>query len=204
MDAVSENSDYQDPEHEYVILDEDYTYMDETSELSTPSTPTTDNGSIMDDNFVLDQTALKFARDFVISNFNTELEESTIDWLSDIETEKSLETVSESIEVDIEVEEKSKLKQGNKCVLIDCVDGRIERCKKDAAKPLRQLMGIWELYGEAVDVALQEDSAKALTNLGVCSHHFNTDQNQLHRRGSNTGRNKKYQPKIKDISPIRK
>ena len=123
MDAVSENSDYQDPEHEYVILDEDYTYMDETSELSTPSTPTTDNGSIMDDNFVLDQTALKFARDFVISNFNTELEESTIDWLSDIETEKSLETVSESIEVDIEVEEKSKLKQGNKCVLIDCVDG---------------------------------------------------------------------------------
>ena len=45
-------------------------------------------------------------------------------------------------------------------------------------------MGIWKLYGEAVDVALQEDSAKALTNLGVCSHHFNTDQNQLHRRGS--------------------
>ncbi|UZN99315.1 uncharacterized protein OCT59_000593 [Rhizophagus irregularis] len=62
------------------------------------------------------------------------------------------------------------------CVIIDMLDGKIQRCNsKKKLRRLWQMIGIWQIDNEEV-------KAKnfLIENLGVCYSHFLYDQNQLH------------------------
>ena len=64
------------------------------------------------------------------------------------------------------------------CVIIDLIDGKIQCCFKSSSRPLAQLIGTWEINEENFISTKAEDK---LYNLGVCTSHFNFDQNSLHR-----------------------
>ena len=71
------------------------------------------------------------------------------------------------------------------CVIVELVDGKVERCKNSAVRSLKQLMGMWELDFNTVDETLKmNDDSYALRSLGVCSSHHNFDQDGLHPQGS--------------------
>ncbi|RHZ63303.1 hypothetical protein Glove_330g4 [Diversispora epigaea] len=62
------------------------------------------------------------------------------------------------------------------CVIIDKIDGKIQRCKNvKSFRKLWQLIEVWQIDS---DVILEANGF--LENLGVCSYHFNHDQNKLH------------------------
>ncbi|GBC34864.1 uncharacterized protein OCT59_023271 [Rhizophagus irregularis] len=78
-------------------------------------------------------------------------------------------------ESDIIIEQK-KSNNLTSCVLIDKIDGRIQRCKnKESFRTLWQLVGVWQIDNEGVS-----EVNGSLEKLGVCSYHFNHDQNKLH------------------------
>lgn len=57
------------------------------------------------------------------------------------------------------------------CVLIDKIDGKIQRCKnKESFQTLWQLVGVWQIDNEGVS-----EVNGSLEKLGVCSYHFNHD-----------------------------
>ncbi|RHZ70785.1 hypothetical protein Glove_267g24 [Diversispora epigaea] len=62
------------------------------------------------------------------------------------------------------------------CVIIDKIDRKIQRCKNvESFQKLWQLIGVWQIDS---NVILEANGF--LKNLGVCSYHFNHDQNKLH------------------------
>ncbi|PKC04709.1 hypothetical protein RhiirA5_421879 [Rhizophagus irregularis] len=84
------------------------------------------------------------------------------------------ESFNNDNESDIKVEQ-NKPKNLTPCVLIDKIDGKIQRCKNiESFRTLWQLVGIWQIDSNEVLKANE-----SLENLGVCSYHFNHDQ-KLH------------------------
>ncbi|CAB4409047.1 unnamed protein product [Rhizophagus irregularis] len=78
-------------------------------------------------------------------------------------------------ESDIIIEQK-KSNNLTSCVLINKIDGKIQRCKnKESFRTLWQLVGVWQIDNEGVS-----EVNGSLEKLGVCSYHFNHDQNKLH------------------------
>jgi hypothetical protein len=72
--------------------------------------------------------------------------------------------------------EQKKSNNLTSCVLIDKIDGKIQRCKnKESFRTLWQLVGVWQIDNEGVS-----EVNGSLEKLGVCSYHFNHDQNKLH------------------------
>ncbi|CAG8740451.1 7496_t:CDS:2, partial [Gigaspora rosea] len=64
------------------------------------------------------------------------------------------------------------------CVIVDNLNGAIGRCNSTVSlKSLAQLVG-------ACEVELTPDESLNLTELGVCSNHFNFDHGQLHSSGT--------------------
>jgi hypothetical protein len=62
------------------------------------------------------------------------------------------------------------------CVLIDKVDGKIQKCKNtESFRTLWQLVGVWQIDNKKI---LEVNGF--LEKLGVCSYHFNHNQNKLH------------------------
>ena len=70
------------------------------------------------------------------------------------------------------------------CVILDMVDGKIQCCSKISANQrlLTQLVGIWEIDGNIFTNMKVENK---LHTLGVCSSHYNFDQNALHKPNLN-------------------
>lgn len=42
----------------------------------------------------------------------------------------------------------------NQCVIIDIVDGIIQQCTNNAYHPIKQLMGVWELDYNTVEICV--------------------------------------------------
>ncbi|PKK76933.1 hypothetical protein RhiirC2_862259 [Rhizophagus irregularis] len=105
----------------------------------------------------------------MIHDENSEYESEYDDFESENE-----ENFNNDYESDIRVEQ-SKPKNLTPCVLIDKIDGKIQRCKNlESFRTLWQLVGIWQVDSNEV-----LEANESLENLGVCSYHFNHDQ-KLH------------------------
>src|SRR5919205_996656 len=79
-----------------------------------------------------------------------------------------------------------KTKDLTSCVLIDKIEGKIQKCKNtESFRTLWQLVGTWQIDSEKI-----LEVGESLETLGVCSYHFNHDQNKLHdskiKRASST------------------
>ncbi|CAG8795492.1 32420_t:CDS:1, partial [Racocetra persica] len=67
-----------------------------------------------------------------------------------------------------------RTKKRSPCVIVDNTNGGIGRCNSTISLiSLSQLVGTWE-------IELTSDESLDLTELGVCSSHFNFDHKQLH------------------------
>ncbi|PKY60572.1 hypothetical protein RhiirA4_484427 [Rhizophagus irregularis] len=88
---------------------------------------------------------------------------------------KIRENKNNDYESDIIIEQK-KSKNLTSCVLIDKVDGKIQKCKNtESFRTLWQLVGVWQIDNEKI-----LEVGDSLEKLEVCSYHFNHDQNKLH------------------------
>ncbi|CAG8855123.1 38808_t:CDS:1, partial [Gigaspora margarita] len=82
------------------------------------------------------------------------------------------------------------------CIIVDDLNGTLQRCPHPVEKPLKQLGGIWELDFDTVDEIVMkskgneskgneskgnESKGNGLNTLGVCKSHFNYDNKQLHK-----------------------
>jgi hypothetical protein len=63
------------------------------------------------------------------------------------------------------------------CVIIDNEHGEIRRCNGTSVRRVQELIGVWEIDMDAVN-----NVNKELHLLGVCSRHFNYDQNTVHSK----------------------
>ncbi|RHZ56814.1 hypothetical protein Glove_396g30 [Diversispora epigaea] len=89
------------------------------------------------------------------------------------ENEKENEHYNDKDEI-IEVSEQTELIA---CVIIDFVDGKIQRCKqKGKLKQLHNLFGIWQVDRDAI-----KEADSTLSKLGVCDTHFQFDNKYLHK-----------------------
>jgi len=63
-------------------------------------------------------------------------------------------------------------------VVVDVVDGKLQRCQNVVFRPLRQLFGIWELDFDTVDTVdktIKTNQPGATALLGTCSSHYSFD-----------------------------
>ncbi|RHZ77506.1 hypothetical protein Glove_177g73 [Diversispora epigaea] len=89
------------------------------------------------------------------------------------ENEKENEHYNDKDEI-IEVSEQTEL---TACVIIDFVDGKIQRCKqKGKLKQLHNLFGTWQVDRDAI-----KEADSTLSKLGVCDTHFQFDNKYLHK-----------------------
>lgn len=175
-------TEYQDPDKEYESLDND-SYTDNLSETlkSRASSMETDQ---FDYDLGFDETSLKNVRDYIRSE--SEDEENDVDWLeSDLDMQSEVDswtTTNESEGVEYEIKEEN-VNKSDRCVIVDIINGNLVHCQNNVFRPLRQLVGIWELDYNSVDEIVKANQLGASHLLGVCSSHFNFDQKQLHNRG---------------------
>ncbi|CAJ0749971.1 4443_t:CDS:2, partial [Entrophospora sp. SA101] len=74
------------------------------------------------------------------------------------------------------VESKKKtIDDNDRCVIVDLVNGKLQRCKNTIFRPLRQLLGIWELDFDEVNKAIKVNQPDATALLGTCSSHYSFD-----------------------------
>ncbi|CAG8441777.1 14958_t:CDS:2 [Cetraspora pellucida] len=154
------DSTYLDPDQEYASLDNESSCSFTDHSLEIPGTPNTDssgNEKSHSDTFS-NKVAYKLALNYFRRLSNNDEIYNDIDWLSS-DLDKSTDTESS-------------------------LDGKLKRCSNETSRPIRQMMGIWELDYETVEKMLKTDSENILKLLGVCSNHFNFDQDGLHPRGS--------------------
>ncbi|CAG8814341.1 29398_t:CDS:1, partial [Racocetra persica] len=77
-----------DPDVDYEILDDNESYLENASQISSTSRTTTTEGTIIDNDYDIkeiffDHAALSHAKSLAISNFEgPEQEETDIDWLA--------------------------------------------------------------------------------------------------------------------------
>ncbi|CAG8697605.1 828_t:CDS:2, partial [Ambispora gerdemannii] len=115
-----------------------------------------------------------------------------IDWLSseldDLESFSSNISITDKENSDYDIDESNiHIDFGNdQCVITEVIDGKLKKCSNPTFRSIKQMMGIWELDFDTVDGILKQrsDYAYTLQFLGVCSSHFNFDQDGLHTRGS--------------------
>ncbi|CAG8480772.1 25624_t:CDS:2 [Dentiscutata erythropus] len=173
--------EYQDPDFDYEILDDNESYLENTSEI--PSSPkTTTDESVTTDNeyangFTFDERALSHAKNFAASSIeDLEQDEKDINWLtldnnlqSEVESMWTLPTDNSNIidyEIGGEINTNNLSKSNEQCVIIDYAEGRFQRCLNLVSRPLKQLIGIWELDFQILDVAVKNKTINALNNLG--------------------------------------
>ncbi|CAG8751045.1 26838_t:CDS:2, partial [Racocetra persica] len=206
--TVSKGLEYYDPDIDYEILDDNASYLENISEI--PFTPkTTTDESVTTDyecasrDFAFDERALNHAKNFVISTIeHLEQDESDINWLtpndnlqSEVESMWTLPTddinaIDYEIVGDSDINNQEKKKE--QCVIIDYEEGRFQRCLRNTHRPIKQLMGIWELDFQTLDIAIKVGTNNALNNLGsstsqkrskfVCSRCFDNEGGHFFQR----------------------
>ncbi|CAG8651786.1 13509_t:CDS:2, partial [Ambispora gerdemannii] len=204
--------EYHDPDIDYEILDDNESYLENVSEIPTPKTitdesVTTDNECINDITF--DKRALNHAKNFAASTLEDlalEQDERDINWLTlDVDLQSEVGSMwtlpmDDSHAIDYEIGGEADInRSNNQCVIIDYVEGHFQRCLNPVYRPIKQLMGIWELDFQALNIALKAGTEKTLTNLGkdhefvrsftsqtrskfVCSHCFNNEGGHFFQR----------------------
>ena len=184
------NYEYNDPDKEHELLDND-SYTDDLSEVYK-SRATSIETDQCDYDLDFDEVSLRNVKEYITSKSREfEEDENDIDWLGS-ELDIKSETDSLWTSITDENEEDYEVKEGNininktdsRCAIVDIVDGNLVHCSNKVFRPLRQLIGIWELDFNSVNEIIntnQKEEASYL--LGVCSSHFNFDQNKLHNRG---------------------
>jgi hypothetical protein len=137
-----------------------------------------------------DKMALKKAQEFLKTNddYNKNNNEANINdediSFDDIdiddeilETESIISKLTEEEEINYQILSTTDLL--TPCVILDIIDGELKCCSKKAARPLAQLIGTWEIkISENILSNMKEENK--LHTLGVCSSHYNFDQNALH------------------------
>ncbi|CAB4429171.1 unnamed protein product [Rhizophagus irregularis] len=122
-----------------------------------------------------------------LSNIGTEEEDNWED-ISDMGINFSeVESDEEHDEIIFKLQNDENL---SPCVIIDTIDGKIQRCNSQIKlRRLWQMIGTWQIDEKEV-------KAKnfSIENLGVCYSHFLYDQNQLHL--SNLKQTKNYTESI--------
>ncbi|CAG8687309.1 6752_t:CDS:2, partial [Ambispora gerdemannii] len=108
--------------------------------------------------------------------------------LDDSESFSSNISITDKENSDYDIDESNiHIDFGNdQCVITEVIDGKLKKYSNLTFRSIKQMMGIWELDFDMVDGILKQrsDYAYALQFLGVCSSHFNFDQDGLHTRGS--------------------
>ena len=183
---------FNNPDKEYEILDDgEYSNADTFSNRpETPTTNTTENNDNHETHdFCLDEFAMNYAKEYATSMVTDfEKEEVHVDWFgSDIDIQSEVESIWTSSADDNENTDYELNGNGgnieNQCVIIDIVDGIIQRYTNNAYRPIKQLMGVWELDYNTVETCVNANGQGSLHLLGVCSSHFNWDQDGAHKRG---------------------
>ncbi|GET66812.1 hypothetical protein GLOIN_2v1768551 [Rhizophagus irregularis DAOM 181602=DAOM 197198] len=174
---------------EYENLEESLTDKNETfySEYDeNESFNNVEENESLESLFELDFNMLTNAKKLVQQNISEE--EDNWEDLSDIGSNFSeTESDDERDEIITKVPNNENL---TPCVVIDMLDGKIQRCNsKKKLRRLWQMIGTWQIDDEEVKAKnfLIED-------LGVCYSHFLYDQNQLH--SSNLKQTKDYMESI--------
>ncbi|CAJ0829420.1 10384_t:CDS:2 [Entrophospora sp. SA101] len=173
---------YDDPDKEYETLDDD-TYTDNFS-IPTSSTTTslinTDQNSYCID---FNEESLSNVKKFIENSeeFLDRKDDNDIDWLSsdfDVQSDVGSLWASTIDEFEDSVhmlsEEKKTIDDNDRCVIVDLVNGKLQRCKNTIFRPLRQLLGIWELDFDEVNKAIKvnQPDATALLELSVSLSKF--------------------------------
>ncbi|CAJ0843959.1 2751_t:CDS:2 [Entrophospora sp. SA101] len=174
---------YNDPDKEYETLDDD-TYTDNFS-IPTSSTTTslinTDQNSYCID---FNEESLSNVKKFIENSeeFLDRKDDNDIDWLSsdfDVQSDVGSLWASTIDEFEDSVhmlsEEKKTIDDNDRCVIVDLVNGKLQRCKNTIFRPLRQLLGIWELDFDEVNKAIKVNQPDATALLGTCSSHYSFD-----------------------------
>ncbi|CAH1761373.1 15042_t:CDS:2 [Entrophospora sp. SA101] len=174
---------YDDPDKEYETLDDD-TYTDNFS-IPTSSTTTslinTDQNSYCID---FNEESLSNVKKFIENSeeFLDRKDDNDIDWLSsdfDVQSDVGSLWASTIDEFEDSVhmlsEEKKTIDDNDRCVIVDLVNGKLQRCKNTIFRPLRQLLGIWELDFDEVNKAIKVNQPDATALLGTCSSHYSFD-----------------------------
>ncbi|CAG8620073.1 2901_t:CDS:2 [Ambispora gerdemannii] len=160
-----ENNLYKDPDYEYALLDDSHSDIQSETSIITNTTITSNLLENDNDkrNFTFTETVTNFINAYMDlksnDNDNENLDEINIDWL-DSEIDSALE-----------------------CIILDYKDGKIQRCSNLRFRPLKQLLGIWELDSQAIDSIFKQNQMKVLETLSICSSYFNFDQDDLYERG---------------------
>ncbi|CAG8700383.1 2666_t:CDS:2, partial [Cetraspora pellucida] len=196
------NYEYLDPDNDYALLDEESITdsANEKFEPGTPNTNTTTTSENIDDNIITNENADEnivipdnyLIQDYIQTMSNIEPENFTdIDWLSsELDDSESLlsnisTTDNDAIDYQIDDTTAGTNYSNKQCIITEIIDGKLERCSNSVARPLKQMMGIWELDFNTVDEVLkQSNHTSTLQFLGVCTSYFNFDQDGLHIRGS--------------------
>ncbi|RIA79894.1 hypothetical protein C1645_839690 [Glomus cerebriforme] len=126
-----------------------------------------------------DELALKKMQK-LLKIYDNEINEDidfNFDELTILEMESTKSKLTKKEEIDYLVKNNSD--SLTSCVIIDIIDNELKCCSKTAACPLIQLIGIWEIEVDE-KVFTSKKKENKLHTLGVCSSHFNFDQNKLH------------------------
>ncbi|CAG8500579.1 15006_t:CDS:2, partial [Racocetra fulgida] len=113
-----------------------------------------------------------------VFDFEQNLYEKAVD-LAEYEDDPWKELDAEDITIFEYTEEipEIKAKPTTPYVIIDNEHGKIRRCNETSNKRLRELIGVWKIDMDAVNEVNNE-----LHLLGVCSKHFNYDQNTVYSK----------------------
>ncbi|CAG8568594.1 169_t:CDS:1 [Ambispora gerdemannii] len=120
-----------------------------------------------------------------------EQEEASINWLaSDINCQSEVESTriistSETEDTDYcyDIDNTSiKVEEFVQCVIVDIINNKVQRYTNSVSRPIKQLQGTWELDFVLADEKIKKYGSKALQLLGVCSSHFNFDQDRIYKR----------------------
>src|SRR6266542_2446824 len=158
------NYEYNDTDKEHELLDND-SYTDDLSEVYK-SRATSIETDQCDYDLDFDEVSLRNVKEYITSK-SREFEED--------ENEEDYEVKEGNININ---------KTDSRCAIVDIVDGNLVHCSNKVFRPLRQLIGIWELDFNSVNEIINTNQKEEASHLlDVCSSHFNFDQNKLHNRG---------------------
>ncbi|CAG8534244.1 17592_t:CDS:1, partial [Cetraspora pellucida] len=188
-----------DPDKDFEILD--YVSIGDNSEsleqptsslLSKYSTSCTENDINLYDSshdIQFNTSAIGLAKAYANSSSTTMQErdnEIDINWLAqDLDVTSNSEsswdtTICHENELTLEFNSGGVKQLNETCIIVDDLNGTLQRCPHPAEKPLKQLGGIWELDFDMVDEIVMKSKGDGLNTLGVCKSHFNYDNKQLH------------------------
>src|ERR1044072_6355417 len=157
FDNYSNEFECDDPDKDYILLEnDDYSITtDNTSEVpSTPATTINDNNCFRE--FLFDYKAYQNAKEKVDLN---EHNEDNITWedMDSVEKDSASTTVCSNTDKEYQISN-IEIKDADliPCVLIDVFDGQVKRCPnyekpENPLCPLRQLVGTWEIDETAIN-----------------------------------------------------